>query len=111
MNSSIPEISPKELKERMEGGSGPVIVDVREPFEWRIADLPDYGQIKIPLVEFLQRLHELSPDDEIVVYCRSGGRSAWAVQRLVERGYSKALNLQGGILRWREEVDPSLRAY
>jgi adenylyltransferase/sulfurtransferase len=95
----------------MERGDPIVLVDVREAFERYIADLPEYSQRHIPVAELLNHLHELDPSDDIVVYCRSGGRSAWAVQHLLERGFEKSWNLQGGILRWREEVDPSLRAY
>jgi sulfur-carrier protein adenylyltransferase/sulfurtransferase len=53
----------------------------------------------------------LDPDDPIVVYCRSGGRSARIVQFLRASGFSNVLNLKGGVLGWRAEVDPSLREY
>lgn len=107
----IPEISAAELKERLDREQPVVLIDVREPFEADIADLPAYGQRRIPVNEFEDRMDELDPDDAIVVYCRSGARSGWAVQRLQERGFGSVLNLRGGILGWRDEVDPSLRAY
>lgn len=109
--NEVPEISPSELKARMERRQPLVLVDVREPFERDIADLPDYGQLRIPVDEFLERVDELDPSDAIVLYCRSGSRSGWAVQRLLEKGFTSVFNLKGGILGWREDVDPSLRAY
>lgn len=109
--SSVPEITPVELEERLASGDVPVLVDVRESFEAAIADLPDHGQVRIPTGEFASRYQELDPDDELVVYCRSGSRSAWAVQLLVANGYEKVRNLEGGVLQWRRDVDPSLTAY
>lgn len=107
----VPEITPTELKSRLDNGDAPLLVDVRERFERRIADLPEHGQIRIPTGEFFQRMAELDRDRTIVLYCRSGGRSAWAARLLLERGYPKVLNLRGGVLGWREEIDPTLRAY
>ncbi len=106
-----PEITPTELTARMDGGDAPALLDVREPFEQRIADLPEVGQARIPTGEILMRMNELDPESELVVYCRSGGRSAWAARILVDRGFKNVLNLKGGVLAWREEVDPSLDAY
>ena len=108
---SVPEITPVELEERLASDDPPVLVDVREPFEAAIADLPDHGQIRIPTGEFSRRYGELDPEDDLVVYCRSGSRSAWAVQLLMANGYGKVRNLEGGVLQWRQDVDPSLTAY
>ena len=107
----VPEITPTELKARLDAGDVPVLVDVRESFEVAIADLPDHGQVRIPTGEFPQRFGELDQGAELVVYCRSGSRSAWAVAVLMQSGYEKVLNLRGGVLGWRAEVDSSLRAY
>lgn len=109
--TDAPEITPTELKARLDAGSAPTLLDVREPFEQRIADLPEVGQKRIPTGEILDRMGELDPTDELVVYCRSGSRSAWAARILVDRGFAKVLNLKGGVLGWREEVDPSLDEY
>lgn len=109
--SQVPEITPTELKTRLDAGDVPVLVDVREPFEASIADLPEHGQLRIPTGEFPQRFGELDPGTEVVVYCRSGSRSAWAAAILLSRGYERVLNLSGGVLGWRADVDPSLRAY
>jgi len=107
----VREITPTELNERLDRGDVPLLVDVREHFERDIADLPDHGQKRIPTGEFLQRMAEIDPAQEVVVYCRSGGRSEWAAKLLMQRGYQRVLNLRGGVLGWRAEVDPTLRAY
>lgn len=106
-----PDITPLELKQRIDDGDVPTLVDVREGFELEIADLPELGQQHIPVGQFTQRYGELDPDDEIVVYCRSGARSGQAVQFLRAQGFSRVFNLEGGILGWQEQVDPSLPRY
>ncbi|MDQ6891139.1 MAG: molybdopterin-synthase adenylyltransferase MoeB [Acidobacteriota bacterium] len=105
----VPEISVDDLKSRRDRGDALVLVDVREPFEHAISDLP--GSVKIPMATLPQSLSKLSPEDEIVVYCRTGGRSAQAVGFLRQRGFSKSFNLAGGINLWAERVDPSLPKY
>ena len=108
---SVPEITPTELKARLDDGDVLVLVDVREPHEVEIADLPDHGQTLIPTNEFAQRFGELDPESELVIYCRTGSRSEWAAAILLQSGYERVLNLRGGVLGWRAEVDPSLTAY
>ncbi len=105
----VPEISVEELKAKQARGEPVTLLDVREPHEWSISDLP--GAVKIPLGSLPLRFSELSPAQEIIVYCRVGGRSAQAVQFLRQRGFERTLNLAGGINRWAEVVDPSLRRY
>lgn len=107
----IPEITPTDLKKRLDNGDSLLLVDVREYFERRIADLPENGQLRIPTGEFFQRAGEVDRNRTVVLYCRSGSRSAWAARVLLDRGYSDVLNLRGGVLAWRAEVDPTLRAY
>ncbi|MEX0879726.1 MAG: rhodanese-like domain-containing protein [Thermoanaerobaculia bacterium] len=109
MPSGIPELTVEELKAMRDRGEALVLVDVREPREWSISDLP--GSVKIPLVTLAESLEKLSKDDEIVVYCRTGGRSGNAVQFLMQNGYEKAKNLAGGINKWAERIDPSLPRY
>ena len=109
--AAIPEITATELNARLQRGDVPGLVDVREPFERDIVDLPDHGQVLIPTSEFLERVDELDPDSELVVYCRSGSRSGQVVSFLLERGFERVFNLRGGVLAWREEVDPSLPTY
>lgn len=107
----VPVISPTDLKSRLDSGDVPFLVDVREPFEPAIADLPDHGQLRIPTGEFMQRMSEIDSTQEVVLYCRSGQRSEWAAKLLIQRGFERVLNMTGGVLAWRAEVDPSLRAY
>jgi rhodanese-related sulfurtransferase len=97
------------LKGRIDAGRAPFILDVREPFEAAICSLP--GAVLIPLGELPRRLGELDPGAEIVVHCKSGGRSASAVALLREKGFTGAVNLSGGILNWIKEIDPALRRY
>ena len=108
---SVPEITPIELKARLDAGDVLVLVDVREPREVEIADLPDHGQTLIPTDEFVGRFREIDPESELVIYCRTGSRSEWAAAILLQSGYERVLNLRGGVLGWRAEVDPSLTAY
>jgi len=107
----FPEITPTELQRRLENGDQLLLVDVRELEERDIADLPEVGQLRIPVGEFLDRLAEVDPGAEVVLYCRSGSRSGWAARHLIARGYSRVWNLKGGLLGWKHEVDPSIQAY
>jgi adenylyltransferase/sulfurtransferase len=109
MFGRVPEVTVEELKAMRDRGDRVVLVDVREAHEWPIADLPD--SVKIPLGTLPQSLGSLSKEDDIVVYCRSGGRSANAVQFLQRQGFERAKNLAGGILRWADAIDPSMQKY
>ena len=106
---AAPAITVEDLKAKRDRGEAVTLVDVREPHEWAICDLPD--SMKIPLGTLPNRLTELPRDAEVVVFCRTGGRSANAVQFLRQRGYSKAFNLAGGINRWAEQIDPTMARY
>lgn len=108
---TVPEMTATELKARMDDGDIPLLVDVREPFEAQIADLPKAGQLRIPTGQVLQRYSEIDTDREVVVYCRSGARSERVVAMLLQSGYDRVYNLKGGVLAWRADVDPSLTAY
>jgi adenylyltransferase/sulfurtransferase len=103
------EITPEELKVRLDRGDRLTIVDVREPHEYNICRLPD--SILIPLGQVGSRMHELNASDEIIVHCKMGGRSAKAVKQLREAGFKKIKNLTGGIDRWAQKVDPSVPRY
>ncbi|HEX2093655.1 MAG TPA: molybdopterin-synthase adenylyltransferase MoeB [Longimicrobiaceae bacterium] len=109
--SEIPEITPTELKERLDRGDRLTIIDVREPHEWEIGNLEEHGARLIPLGQLPERAGEIDRDDEVVLQCRSGGRSAKALQHLQELGYERLWNLKGGILAWSDEVDPSIPKY
>ena len=106
---SVPEVEPAELSARLAAGDALDIVDVREPHEWAIARIE--GARLIPLAALESRLSELSPDREIVVHCKVGGRSAQAVRRLRAAGFTRVSNLAGGIERWSRDVDPSIPTY
>jgi adenylyltransferase/sulfurtransferase len=106
---SDPGLTPRELKARIDAGSAPLILDVREPAEVAICRIP--GSRVIPLGELPRRIGELDRAHEIVVHCKSGGRSLKAVALLRQHGFDRAVNLDGGILRWISEIDPSLPLY
>jgi sulfur-carrier protein adenylyltransferase/sulfurtransferase len=103
------EITPRALAERVRAGAPPELLDVREPYEWSIARLPDARLV--PLDALPAAVQTLDRGAELVVYCHHGMRSAAAVAWLRERGFSRARNLTGGIDRWSREVDPSTRRY
>jgi sulfur-carrier protein adenylyltransferase/sulfurtransferase len=103
------EMTPEELKDRMDGGTTPIIVDVREPHEFDICRIP--GSILIPLGQIPTRMNELDKDAEIVVHCKMGGRSAKAVDQMRKAGFKRVANLTGGINRWAEKVDPKMPRY
>src|SRR6266481_3348790 len=104
----VPEITPRELKARLDHGDDIFILDVREPHEYQICNLKGH---LLPLGELTRRVHELDSSREIVAHCRSGKRSAEAVDFLRKAGFRKVLNLKGGILAWSDEVDPSIPKY
>jgi adenylyltransferase/sulfurtransferase len=103
------EVPPRSLAARLAAGLTPTLLDVREPYEWAIARLPDARLV--PLDTLPDVVHTLDPSAELVVYCHHGMRSAAAVAWLRDRGFRRARNLTGGIDRWSREVDPSTRRY
>jgi adenylyltransferase/sulfurtransferase len=109
-DDQVPEISVHDLKQRRDAGDAPFVLDVREPYEADIASI-DADQL-IPVDQLEERLDELDadPDEEIVVHCRSGGRSAKATELLRRKGYD-ASNLAGGVLAWSDEIDDSVPQY
>jgi sulfur-carrier protein adenylyltransferase/sulfurtransferase len=106
--STVPEITPRELKARLDGGDDIFVLDVREPHEYQICNL---GGHLIPLGDLSRRVNELDSSREIVAHCRSGKRSAEATEFLRKAGFHKVLNLKGGILAWSDEVDPTVPKY
>jgi adenylyltransferase/sulfurtransferase len=105
---TVPEIEPRELKARLDRGDDLFILDVREPHEYQICNLSGH---LIPLGDVARRAHELDSSREIIVHCRSGKRSAEAVDFLRKAGFRKIWNLKGGILAWSDQVDPSIPKY
>lgn len=107
--NGIKEITAKELKTMMDHKDKFVLVDVREPHEYQIGKIP--GSKLIPLGEVAERANQLDTADDIVVHCRSGARSAKAIQVLQKMGFKRLRNLKGGILAWSDDVDPSVPKY
>jgi sulfur-carrier protein adenylyltransferase/sulfurtransferase len=104
------EITPTELKQRLDNGDDLQIIDVREDREVAIGRIPNSKHI--PLAQVLSRIDELDPNRETVVHCKMGGRSARAIDALQRSGYTgKLLNLKGGIIGWSNDVDPSVPKY
>ena len=108
-DESIPAISARELKRKMDAREAFELIDVREPFEFEIARI--HGAKLIPLGEIAERADELQREQTIVVHCHSGGRSAEAVRLLQQRGFTNVYNLEGGIDAWSDEIDPSVPKY
>ncbi len=106
----IPQISVEELKARMDRGDKPFVLDVREPHEYAIVNL---GAPLIPVGSLPQRANEIpvSKATEIVVHCKTGGRSQKASLALKSAGFTNVKNLTGGITAWAEKIDPSLPKY
>jgi len=107
-NLHVPEIGARELKARLDRGDDIFILDVREPHEYQICNIKGH---LIPLGELPRRVHELDSAREIVAHCKSGKRSAQAVDFLRQAGFRKIYNLHGGILSWSTEVDPTVPRY
>lgn len=103
------EITPAETAAWLQRDDAPFLLDVREANEWEIGYIP--GAVRISVNELQSRLNELDTAREMVVYCRSGVRSARAVNMLKQAGFRKVKNMTGGILRWSDDVDPSLPKY
>jgi len=106
--AKVPEIQVAELKRRLDAGEDIFILDVREPHEYQICNV---GGHLIPLGDLPKRIHELDSSREIVVHCKSGARSAKAVDFLRQSGFKRASNLTGGILAWADKIDPSIPKY
>lgn len=109
--TTILEITPKQLKERMDAGNKPFLLDIREARELAICALPYDSHI--PMNQLPERFQELADqkDRDLVVYCRSGGRSAGCADFLRAQGFKSVINLVGGTLAWADEVDPSMAKY
>ncbi|MFN2178287.1 MAG: molybdopterin-synthase adenylyltransferase MoeB [Candidatus Promineifilaceae bacterium] len=111
VDTAVPQITPAELKRRLDNGDVLQIVDVREPHEWEISNLEDLGAFLVPQNEILEHMGELDMTRDIVVMCRSGARSASVIRELQKHGFQRLLNLEGGINEWAREVDGSLPVY
>ena len=108
MKNGIPQITPEELKRRKDAGEDVFVLDVREPYEYKIANIDGY---LLPLGELPQRFSEVDRDRKIVVHCKMGGRSQQAAEFLKQAGYENVENLAGGITAWSDKVDSTVPKY
>lgn len=106
--NGIPQMSVQELKRRLDAGEEVQLIDVREPYEYQIAQI---GGKLIPQGEVPNRLAEIDRTREVVVQCKSGGRSQKIAEFLKQSGYENVSNLAGGILAWSDQIDPKVPKY
>jgi len=109
--AGIAELTAGELKARLDHGDPICIVDVREPHEWEIVNLERWGARLIPLGQLPERMPEFDSADEIVLHCRTGGRSAKAYRQLYAAGFRRLWNLKSGVIGWIDDVEPTLPRY
>lgn len=102
-------ITAEELKARLDRNEAPLLLDVRQDWETKLCRLPN--SVHIPIEEIEVRTDELNPEDEIVVYCHQGVRSAAVAEYLRSLGFKSVRNLAGGLDHWARVVDPSMRRY
>ncbi|MBI2217566.1 MAG: hypothetical protein HYU51_09740 [Candidatus Rokubacteria bacterium] len=103
------EITPRDLKARLDHHDRPLLLDVRQDWETKLCRLE--SSVHIPIEELELRVDELDPSDEIVVYCHQGVRSAAVAEYLHSLGFTDVKNLAGGLDSWARTVDPTMRRY
>ena len=108
VKNGIPQITVKELKRRIDAGEDVQLIDVREPYEYQIAQI---GGKLIPQNDVPQRIGEIDRNREVVVHCRSGARSQRIAEFLKQQGFPNVSNVAGGILAWSDEIDPKVQKY
>lgn len=107
-NRKMNEITVTELKQWLDEGKDFQLIDVREPFEYEMSNINGEN---IPLAGVTIEADKISRDKPVIMQCRSGARSASALQQLEKLGYNNVYNLKGGILAWAAQIDPELRVY
>jgi sulfur-carrier protein adenylyltransferase/sulfurtransferase len=107
--AAVEEVTPGEVAARLAAGEALDLVDVREPVEWAICRLP--GARLAPLSTFEAAIPTFPRDRDVVLYCKAGGRSMKAARLLLGAGYTRVRSMAGGVLRWADDVDPSLPRY
>jgi adenylyltransferase/sulfurtransferase len=105
------ELTPEQLKQRLDTGEPLQLIDVREPYEWSICNLQPYGARLISLADLSDRMSELDRETDLVLYCRSGKRSEGAARHLRAHGFTRVWSLRGGINGWASSIDPNLPQY
>jgi molybdopterin/thiamine biosynthesis adenylyltransferase/rhodanese-related sulfurtransferase len=108
-STAIQEIQPSQLAARMAKGEALEIIDVREPYEWDIGHIP--GARLVPLSRIAEEIPRLDKRRETILYCKVGARSLHAAHQLTDAGVRNVRNLAGGILRWIDDVDPTMARY
>jgi adenylyltransferase/sulfurtransferase len=108
-SGAVTEIQPSQLAQRLERGEKLEIIDVREPYEWQIGHIP--GARLVPLDRIAEEIPRLDKKRETILYCKVGGRSMRAAEQLAKAGVTEVRSLAGGILRWIDEVDPTMPRY
>ncbi|HXE00048.1 MAG TPA: rhodanese-like domain-containing protein [Candidatus Acidoferrum sp.] len=103
------EISAQDLKTRLDRNEPPLLLDVRQDWETKLCRLPN--AVHIPIEEIELRTDELNPEDDIVVYCHQGVRSAAVAEYLRSLGFKRVRNLTGGVDSWARTIDPGMRRY
>lgn len=103
------EITAAELAKRLKSGRLPYLLDVREPHELSISSLP--GAVNLPLGQLAGQMSELDPNQEIIIFCKSGIRSARALEILLGAGFRNVKHLQGGLNAWARTIDPQMPIY
>lgn len=109
-SSMVKEIEPTEFLKRRTAGEPLTLLDVREDWEIGLAPVPS-EVVHIPMGQIADRVKELDPNQETVVICRSGGRSAQVAHFLERQGFKSVANLTGGILAWSRDLNPSIPQY
>ncbi len=105
----VPEVSNQVLNAEIQSGKSLVLIDVREANE--LANGVIEGSIHIPMGQIPQNLKKLNPSDDIVVICRSGGRSGQIAEFLIQNGFSNVRNLVGGMNAWAKDIDTTMTVY
>jgi sulfur-carrier protein adenylyltransferase/sulfurtransferase len=108
-STGVQEIQPSQLALRLAKGEALEIIDVREPYEWEIGHIP--GARLVPLARIAEEIPRLDKRRETILYCKVGARSLRAAHQLAGAGVTDVRNLAGGILRWIDEVDPTMARY
>jgi adenylyltransferase/sulfurtransferase len=108
VKNGIPQVTVQELKARRDAGEDFYLLDVREPYEYQIAQI---GGTLIPQNDVPNRLAEIPRDKDVVIHCRSGARSQRIAELLAQSGYTNVSNLAGGILAWADQIDPTVAKY
>jgi sulfur-carrier protein adenylyltransferase/sulfurtransferase len=103
------EISAQDLKTRLDRNEPPLLLDVRQDWETKLCRLPN--AVHIPIEEIELRTEELNPEDDIVVYCHQGVRSAAVAEYLRSLGFKRVRNLTGGLDSWARTIDPGMHRY